>query len=151
MRLRINGEYREIDASPQETLLHILWEHLNLTGTSNGCTPEECNGACTVLLNGKAHPSCKITIGSINGDRVRTIEGIPEDNPIKKAWKDEGVQECEICKSGQILKAVSLLSRMLNPSPIDIKETLNTDRCKCGENPRAIRAISKASKYNYDS
>jgi isoquinoline 1-oxidoreductase alpha subunit len=151
MRIRINGEYHEVDANPEETLLHVLRNHLNLKGTSNGCTPGKCHDACSVLVNGKAQQSCKISVGSLNGDRIRTIEGIPEDHPVRQAWKVEGVQECDHCKSAQIIKTISLLSRMLNPAQIDIKEALNTDRCTCGENPRIIRAVNKASKSSYDS
>jgi aerobic-type carbon monoxide dehydrogenase small subunit (CoxS/CutS family) len=151
MKLRINGEYHEVDANPEAPLLHILREHLNLKGTANGCTPEECHGACTVLINGKARQSCKIPVGSINGDRIRTIEGIAEDHPVIKAWKLENVQECDHCKSAQVLKAISLLTRMLNPAPDDIRDALNTDQCQCGENPNIIRAVNKASKSSYDS
>ena len=151
MRLKINGEYREIDAQPNETLLNVLRERLHLTGTPNGCKPEACTGACTVLINGKAYPSCKITVGSLEDDRIRTIEGISEQHPVKKAWKDEGIQECPACKNAHILEAISLLSRMLNPYPEDIEESLNGERCTCSQDPKVIRAINTASKYNYDS
>jgi isoquinoline 1-oxidoreductase alpha subunit len=151
VRLRINGKYHEVDAKPEEPLLHILRDHLNLKGTANGCTPEACHGACTILVNGKAQQSCKIPVGSLNGDRIRTIEGIPEGHPVRTAWAFEGVQACDQCNSAQIIKAISLLSRMLNPAPEDIKDALNTDHCTCGENPRIIRAVNKASKSSYDS
>ena len=148
MKLRINGEYHEVEVDPGEKLLHVLRDHLNLTGTTNGCTPEHCHGACTVLINGRALHSCKISVGSLNGDRIRTIEGIPEDHPVKRAWKTEEVRECENCKSGQIMKTISLLSRMLNPSREDIKEALD---CMCSENIKVIRAVNIASKSSYDS
>lgn len=151
MKLKINGEYYDVEADSQESLLHVLRDRLNLKGTVNGCTPEKCRDACTVLINGKAQPSCKIPIGSLDGDRIRTIEGISEDHPVKRAWETEGVEECDYCKSSHIMKALSLLSRMLNPYPEDIKEALNTAGCTCGENPRIIRAITKASKSCYDS
>ena len=151
MQLKINGEYRNINVQPDETLLRIIRDHLHLTGTPNGCTHEVCTGACTILINGKAYPSCKITVGSLDGDKVRTIEGISEKNPVRKAWKDEGIQECPEYKTAHILEAISLLSRMLNPSPEDIKEALGGERCNCAKDPRVIRAINTASKYNYDS
>jgi isoquinoline 1-oxidoreductase alpha subunit len=95
--------------------------------------------------------ACQIAVGSLSGDRIRTIEGIPEDHPVKQAWEFENVPKCGYCKHGQIMRAIALLSRMLNPSEEDIREALNTDLCKCGENPRIIRAINRASKFSYDS
>lgn len=151
MKLRINGEYFDIDADPKETLLHVLRDHLHLMPETNGCDSGECCGACTVLINGKGGKACMITLSSLDGDRVRTIEGIPEEHPVIKAWRDEGVQECPVCKSGQIMKSISLLARMLNPAPVDIEEELNTEHCECGNNPKIIRAINKASKFSYDS
>jgi aerobic-type carbon monoxide dehydrogenase small subunit (CoxS/CutS family) len=150
MRLRINGKYYEVDTEPEETLLHVLKNHLHFFGSVDLCGKGEC-GACIVLVNNKAQKACHITVGSLSGDRVRTIEGIPEKHPVKEAWKCEGVPACNYCKSGQIMRAIALLSRMLNPSAEDIKEALNTDQCNCGENPKIVRAINKASKYSYDS
>jgi len=150
MKLRINGKYHEIDADPGETLLNVLRDRLNLLGSVDLCGKGEC-GACIVLINNKAQKACQVTVGSLSGDRVRTIEGIPENHPVREAWKFENVIECSYCKSGQIMKAIALLSRMLNPSKEDIREALNTDHCTCGENPKIIRAINKASKYSYDS
>ena len=151
MKLKVNGKYYDIDAAPEETLLHVLRDHLDLNATANGCTPQECHSGCTVLVNGKARHSCKINIGSLDDDRIRTLEGISEEHPVKNAWKEEGIQECEVCKSAHILQAISLLGRMLNPSPEDIKEALDTGRCTCGKDPRVIRAVNKASKHCYDS
>ena len=151
MQLKINGEYYDINVEPNESLLRVLRDHLQLTGTPNGCTPEACTGSCIVLINGKAYPSCKVPVGSLEDDRIRTIEGISELHPVKKAWKDEGIKECPAYKTAHILEAISLLSRMLNPSPEDIEEALNGERCSCAKDPRVIRAINTASKYNYDS
>jgi len=150
LKLKINGKHHEVDADPEETLLQVLMDHLNLLGSLHSSGQGEC-GSCIVLINGKAHNACQITVGSLNGDRIRTIEGIPENHPVKEAWRFENVPECSYCKSGQIMKAVALLSRMLNPSEEDIREALNTDQCTCGENPQIIRAINRASKYSYDS
>jgi len=150
MRLRINGKYCEVDVAPEETLLHVLRDRLNLMGSVELCGQGEC-GACIVLVNKKAQKACQIKACSLQGDRIRTIEGIPEDHPVKQAWLSENVPECIYCKYGQIMRAIALISRMLNPSAEDIKEALNTDRCNCGENNKIIRAINKASKYSYDS
>jgi isoquinoline 1-oxidoreductase subunit alpha len=151
MRLRINGNYHEIDAEPDDTLLHVLKDHLNLFSNVNVCGKGEC-GACLVLVNNRqVHKACQISVGSLSGDRIRTIDGIPEEHPVKSAWRAEDVQPCNYCKSGQIMRAVALLARMLNPSPADISEALNTDGCRCGENPRIIKAVNRASKYSYDS
>lgn len=150
MKLKINGKYYEIDVDPEETLLNVLRDRLNLLVSVDLCGKGEC-GACIVLINNKAQKACHVTVGSLSGDRVRTIEGIPDNHPVKEAWKLEKVQECGYCKVGQIMKTIALLSRMLNPSPEDIKEALNTDHCNCGENPRIIKAVNRASKFSYDS
>jgi aerobic-type carbon monoxide dehydrogenase small subunit (CoxS/CutS family) len=150
MRLRINGNYHEVDVAPDESLLRVLRDRLNLLGSVTLCGKGEC-GACIVLINKKVQKACQITVGGLSGDRVRTIEGIPKDHPVRQAWEFENVPKCDYCKDGQIMRAIALLSRMLNPSAEDIKEALNTDRCNCGEHPRIIRAINRASKYSYDS
>ncbi len=151
MNLFINGKSFEVDIDAQETLLHVLRDRLGFMQDITECDSGECSGSCTVLINGKGNPACKVIVGTLNGDRIRTIEGIPEEHPVKKIWKEEGIETCPICKSGQIMKVISLLARMLNPAPIDIKEELNTPHCKCGENPKIIKAVNKASKYCYDS
>lgn len=151
MRLRINGQYYELDVAPGETLLQVLRDRMNLFKNVNVCGKGEC-GACLVLVNNReVHKACQISVGSLIGDRIRTIEGIPDDHPVIAAWKSEDVPACNYCKSGQIMRAIALLARMLNPSPEDIKEALNSDGCKCGENPKIIKAVNKASKYSYDS
>jgi isoquinoline 1-oxidoreductase alpha subunit len=150
MKLKINGKYYEVDADPEESLLHVLRDYLNLLSSIQLCGKGEC-GACIVLINNKVHNACQVKVGNVSGDRIRTIEGIPDNHPVKNAWKSENVPECGYCKSGQIMRAIALLSRMLNPSLEDIKEALNTDGCNCGENIRVIRAINMASKYSYDS
>ncbi|MEW6053199.1 MAG: 2Fe-2S iron-sulfur cluster-binding protein [Nitrospirota bacterium] len=150
MRLRINGKYHEIDVGPDETLLPILRDRLSLLGSVTLCRKGEC-GACIVLVSNKPQKACQTKISSLDGDRIRTIEGIPQDHPVKRAWEQEQVKECDYCKGGQIMRAVALLARMLNPSKEDIKEALNTDGCACGEDPRIIKAINWASKYSYDS
>lgn len=150
MKLKINGFYYEVDAAPEESLLRVLRDRFNLLGAVDLCGKGEC-GACIILVNYKVQKACQMTVGCLSGDRIRTIEGIPKDHPVRQAWEFENVPECGYCKNGQIMRAIALLARMLNPSPEDIKEALNTDRCNCGEHPRIIRAINRASKYSYDS
>lgn len=150
MELNINDQYYELDVGPEDILLQLLKDHLNLLYSINFCSNGEC-GACVVLVNNRPQKACRIKVGSLGRAKIKTIEGIPENDPVRKIWKSEDVQGCDYCKSGQILRAIALLARSLNPSDEDIKEALNTEHCKCGENPVLRRAIKKASKYTYDS
>ena len=112
--LEVNGKRYEVEAKPEVPLLWVIREHLGLTGTKYGCGVALC-GACTVHIDGKAERSCQIPVKEAQGKRITTIEGIPEDHPVKKAWNAEDVPQCGYCQPGQIMDAVALLEK--NPKP----------------------------------
>lgn len=141
----INGKSRKVDVSPDTPLLWIIRDHIGLTGTKYGCGITVC-GACTVLIDGKAERSCQTYIKDIDGKKITTIEGIPENHPVKKAWIIEDVPQCGYCQSGQILQAVSLLNEKPNPSDGDIDEFMSGCICRCGTYQRIRSAIHLASK-----
>ncbi|NOX93251.1 MAG: (2Fe-2S)-binding protein [Gammaproteobacteria bacterium] len=132
---------------PDIPLLWVLRDHLNLTGTKYGCGIGAC-GACTVLIDGIARPSCMISARDVQGKEVTTIEGLsPNSNhPVQKAWVKLQVPQCGYCQSGQILSAVSLLNKVKDPDNDTIKETMSAVLCRCGTYPRIVEAIKLAAR-----
>jgi isoquinoline 1-oxidoreductase alpha subunit len=143
--LDINGKRYEVDVPPDVPLLWVIREHLKLTGTKFGCGVAMC-GACTVHVNGKAQRSCQLPVGEAQGKTITTIEGLPEDHPVKRAWILEQVPQCGYCQPGQIMQAAALLVEDPNPSDEKIMKTMEGVLCRCGTYPRIMKAIRKAAK-----
>jgi isoquinoline 1-oxidoreductase subunit alpha len=143
--LDINGKRYEIDVPPDIPLLWVIREHLKLTGTKYGCGVAMC-GACTVHVNGKAERSCQFPVGEAQGKTITTIEGLPEDHPVKKAWIAEQVPQCGYCQPGQIMQAAALLVEDPNPSDEKIMKAMEGVLCRCGTYPRILKAIRRAAK-----
>jgi isoquinoline 1-oxidoreductase beta subunit len=141
--LEVNGKKYEVEASPDVPLLWVLREHLGLTGTKYGCGKSLC-GACTVHIDGKAERSCQIPVRDAQGKRIITVEGIPEDHPIKRAWNAVDVPQCGYCQPGQIIDAVALLDRNPNPTDADIDGAMSGNLCRCGTYQRIRQAIHLA-------
>jgi isoquinoline 1-oxidoreductase alpha subunit len=143
--LEINGKKHSVDVEPDVPLLWVIREHLQLTGTKFGCGIGMC-GSCTVHLDGKAARSCQTPVGDAQGKKITTIEGLPEDHPVKRAWIKEQVPQCGYCQSGQIMQAAALLSEDKNPSEEKIVEYMNGNLCRCGTYPYIKMAIKSAAK-----
>ncbi len=143
--LKINGKQHKVDASPDMPLLWAIREHVGLIGTKYGCGAGLC-GACTVHIDGDAVPSCQIPVKDAQGKRITTIEGIPENHPVKKAWIAEDVPQCGYCQPGQIMEAVALLKENPDPSDTDIDNAMAGNICRCGTYQRIRRAIHTAAK-----
>lgn len=143
--LEINGKKYEVDVNPDVPLLWVIREHLKLTGTKFGCGVGLC-GSCTVHLDGKAQRSCITAVGSAEGKKIMTIEGLPEDHPVKKAWIEEQVPQCGYCQPGQIMQAAALLSEDPNPTDAKIIRAMDGNLCRCGTYPYIKRAIKRAAK-----
>jgi len=143
--LEINGKKYEVEVSPDVPLLWVIREHLKLTGTKFGCGIGMC-GACTVQVDGEAQRSCLIPAGDAQGRKITTIEGIPPDHPVKRAWVEEQVPQCGYCQPGQIMQAVALLQADPHPSDGKILETMKGNLCRCGTYPYIQRAIKSAAK-----
>jgi isoquinoline 1-oxidoreductase alpha subunit len=141
--LVVNGRTYEIEVTPEVPLLWVLREYLKLTGTKFSCGANMC-GACTVHIDGKAQRSCQLPVGDVKDQKITTIEGIPEDHPVKKAWRTEQVPQCGYCQPGQIMQAISLLSEDPNPSDDKIMHAMEGVLCRCGTYPRIKRAIKRA-------
>ena len=147
MKLVINGQAYNVDASPDATLLSVLREQLDLTGSRYGCGEGQC-GACTVLIDGKARRSCQTPISALSDKSITTIEGLAKGDrlhPVQQAFLDEGAMQCAYCTSGMIMSAVSLLSFKPNPSEKEIVDYMQGNICRCGTQPRIIAAIRRAA------
>jgi len=140
----VNGKQQQVDVSPDTPLLWVLREKLGLTGTKFGCGISAC-GACTVHIDGAPRRSCVMPVGDVQGKNVLTIEGIPDDHPLKKAWLAEEVSQCGYCQPGQIMSAVALLKGTPVPTDNDIDIAMSGNLCRCGTYGRIRRAIHVAS------
>jgi len=141
--LNVNGKTFRVDVPPDVPLLWVLRDHLKLTGTKYSCGIGEC-GACTVHINGKAQRSCVITVGEVKGKKITTIEGLPNNHPVKRAWIEEQVPQCGFCQPGVIMQVASLLSQSRNPDPDKIISAMDNIICRCGTYPRIKKGIRKA-------
>jgi len=147
INLLINGQTLRVDAEPNDTLLSVLREQLDLTGSKYGCGEGQC-GACTVLIDGKAHRSCITPVSSVANKSVTTIEGLARGqhlHPVQQAFLDEDAMQCAYCTSGMIMSAVSLLNNKHNPSDEEILQFMQGNICRCGTYPRIVSAIRKAA------
>lgn len=142
--LNVNGKDYSVDAAPDEPLLWVIREKLGLTGTKFGCGQSLC-GVCTVLVDDEAVRSCVTYVGDVEGSKIVTIEGVPDNHPVKKAWIDDQVPQCGYCHPGQIMGAVSLLKENPNPTDNDIDTAMDGIVCRCGTYARIRKAIHHAS------
>lgn len=145
IRLKVNGKSYDAEVDPDVPLLWVLREYLKLVGTKYGCGKGLC-GSCTVHLDGEAVRSCQVAVGEAKDKAITTIEGIPDNHPLKIAWIEEQVPQCGYCQPGQIMEAAALITKTQNPSEEKIAEALDGVLCRCGTYPRIKRAIMKAAK-----
>jgi xanthine dehydrogenase YagT iron-sulfur-binding subunit len=143
LSLTINGEKKNLEIKPWTTLLDLLRDRLNLTGTKKGCDHGQC-GACTVLVDGKRVNSCLTLAATKNGSEVLTIEGIgtPENlHPLQQAFIDHDAFQCGYCTPGQICSAYALLDEGKAKTDDDIREFMSGNLCRCGAYPNILAAI----------
>lgn len=144
--LSVNGAAREVAFPVHKTLLEVLREDLNLTGTKHGCELGEC-GTCTVLVDGKPVLSCLALAVECQGKQIRTIEGMAEGaklHPLQEAFADLGAAQCGYCTPGFLLTARALLDRKPNPSRQEIKEALSGNLCRCTGYLKIFEAVEQA-------
>jgi aerobic-type carbon monoxide dehydrogenase small subunit (CoxS/CutS family) len=148
LRLTINRTPYTVNADPQTSLLSVLREQLDLTGSKYGCGEGQC-GACTVLIDGKAQRSCITKVGTVSAMQITTIEGLASGeqlHPVQEAFLEAGAMQCGYCTSGMIMSAVALLQRNPSPNESEIINFMDGNVCRCGTYPRIVRAIQKAAK-----
>lgn len=147
IELNVNGRPVQISAAGTTPLLDILRNQLGLMGTRYGCGLEQC-GSCVVLLDGEPVHACSREVGTAAGGRVMTIEGLgapASPHPLQQAFLDEQAGQCGYCLSGIIMSAKALLDRNPSPSRGEIARALDKHLCRCGAQPRILRAVEKAA------
>ncbi len=144
----LNGHRVCVAVDPGRTLLDVLREDLDLTGTKQACDREGECGACTVLLDGEAVRSCLVPIGRVAGRQVLTIEGLGSPgrlHPLQQAFIDRGAVQCGYCTPGMILSAAALLAHQPNPSREEVDEALEGNLCRCTGYVRIVEAVEAAA------
>lgn len=147
-RLKVNGAAREADVPLGATLLSVLRDDLGLTAARFGCGQGVC-GACYVLSDGQAIPSCMTRVEECTGKNITTVEGLAsgdELHPVQRAFVDEDAMQCGYCISGMLISAAALLAHTPHPSDTQIRDALAPHLCRCGVYLRAIRAVQRAAQ-----
>ena len=145
--LNINGKKTEVDVDSAVSLLSVLRDSLDLTGTKYGCGEGQC-GACTVLLDGQPTRSCVTQVGRAAGKQITTIEGLDKDGkltPLQEAFIKADAMQCAYCTSGMLMSASALLAKTPRPNRDQIVEGMNRNICRCGVYQRIVEAIQIAS------
>lgn len=146
--LNVNGEEREVAFEHSKTLLEVLREDLDLTGTKHGCELGEC-GACTVLVDGEPIVSCLYLGIEAVGREVTTIEGLMEGtnpHPVQIAFAERGGSQCGYCTPGMILSAAALLAENTRPTRQEIKDALAGNLCRCTGYTKIVEAVEAAAR-----
>jgi len=148
IHLAINAKSYTVDVSPETSLLTVLREHLDLTGSKYGCGEGQC-GACTVLIDGKAQRSCITRVGTVAQREITTIDGLANGehlHPLQEAFLEVGALQCGYCTSGMIMSAAALLRKNPSPQRTEIIDFMDGNVCRCGTYLRIVEAIQKAAQ-----
>jgi carbon-monoxide dehydrogenase small subunit len=143
----LNGEQTEVSFAPHKTLLEVLREDMNLTGTKHGCELGEC-GTCAVIVDGRTVLSCLVLGLDMEGCEVVTIEGMADGSvlhPLQVTFADLGAAQCGYCTPGFLLTAKELLDKSLTPSREEIKEALAGNLCRCTGYIKIYEAVELAA------
>ena len=149
IHFKLNDEPIQIEVEPNLTLLQVLRDKLELTGTKEGCGLGEC-GVCTVLLNGKAVNSCIFPVMEVDGKNVTTIEGLADGegnlHPIQQSFIENGAVQCGFCSPGMVMSAKALLDENPKPTEEEIRNAIAGNLCRCTGYLQIIQAIKAASE-----
>ena len=147
IQLRVNGEEHDVVVSPNETLVEVLRDRLELTGTKMGCGEGAC-GTCTVLLDGKPVRSCLTLAVEVQGQEIVTIEGLAvgaELHPVQVAFMEHGAIQCGFCTPGMILTGKALLDENLHPTEEEVRRAISGVVCRCTGYAKIVEAIMAAA------
>jgi isoquinoline 1-oxidoreductase alpha subunit len=146
MKIIVNEQALEVDATSDTPLLWVLRDHLGMTGTKFGCGKALC-GACSVHVDGTPLRSCVLPLSALEGRTVTTIEGVGKGRGalVQRAWIELDVPQCGYCQSGQIMSALALLQSNPAPSDEDIDAAMSGNICRCGTYSRIRAAIHRAA------
>lgn len=148
MNFHVNGVDYELGVDTSMTLCDLLRNELGLTGVKKGCDDGDC-GACTVLVNGKARPSCTTLAATVQNQSILTIEGVKngtELHPLQRAFVECFAVQCGFCTPGMILSALALLSENPDPTEAEIRDALRGNICRCTGYNKIIDAIMQAKE-----
>jgi xanthine dehydrogenase YagT iron-sulfur-binding subunit len=143
--LTVNGSLQTLSLDPRTTLLDVLREHLDLTGTKKGCDQGQC-GACTILIDGRRINSCLTFAAMYDGAQITTIEGLAVNgvlHPLQQAFIDHDAFQCGYCTSGQICSAAGLIAEGRAKSADEIRELMSGNICRCGAYTNIVAAIEQ--------
>jgi aerobic-type carbon monoxide dehydrogenase small subunit (CoxS/CutS family) len=143
LNFRVNGIDHDLQIAPEQTLLAVLRDRLNLVGAKEGCGIGVC-GACTVLVDGCAISSCLMLAVQAEGRQITTIEGLAQDcelHPVQRAYLEHGAFQCAYCTPGFILSTVALLDEESDPDDQTIREYLGGNLCRCGSYQNILEAV----------
>ncbi len=144
----INGEKRQVIIRGDERLIDLIRDELKLTGTKEGCGQGEC-GACTVLVNGKAVPSCLTLAVKVDGKEITTIEGLEKNgilHPLQRAFIEAGAVQCGFCTPGMIMSLMELLSNQEEVTPEMVRRHLSGNICRCTGYAKIVDAAMLAHR-----
>ena len=147
VKLTVNGKTVSADVEDRTLLVHLLREHLNLTGTHIGCDTSQC-GACVVHVDGKAVKSCSMFAVQAEGAQVTTIEGLAKDgklHPVQEAFRENHGLQCGFCTPGMIMTAVDMIRRKPNLDRETIRHELEGNICRCTGYSKILRACELAA------
>jgi aerobic-type carbon monoxide dehydrogenase small subunit (CoxS/CutS family) len=148
MELLVNGKRHPVQAGPDDRLLYVLRDELDLTGAKYGCGEGQC-GACTVLVDNVAVRSCITPLSKVQGKAITTIEALEQNgklHPLQESFIKADAMQCGYCTPGMIMASVGLLNAKPAPSEEDIKRGLNGNVCRCGTYPRIVTAVQMAAR-----
>ncbi|HZS06726.1 MAG TPA: (2Fe-2S)-binding protein [Blastocatellia bacterium] len=147
IELRVNGTRRRVEADADRSLLSVLRDELELTGTHYGCGEGQC-GACTVLVDGQPTRSCLTQAGAVEGRQITTIEGLEQNgrlHPVQEAFLEAGAMQCGYCIPGMIMTGAGLLRKNPHPTEPEILRAMEGNICRCGTYPRILAAMRRAA------
>lgn len=148
IKLTVNGDVYELLIEPNEILVDVIRDKLDLTGTKKGCGTGDCGG-CTVIIDGKSMNSCLTLAIEADGKEILTIEGLAKNgelHPIQKAFINEGAIQCGYCTPGMVLSVKALLDENPHPTEEEVKFGIAGNLCRCTGYVKIIKAIQAASK-----
>ncbi len=143
IELKINGDLYEVAIDPRRTLVEVLRDDLDLTGTKESCGDGDC-GACTVIMDGKPVNSCLTLALEAQGKDILTIEGLAQNgqlHPVQQAFIDHFAVQCGFCTPGMILSAKALLDRNPHPSEDEVRKAISGNLCRCTGYVKIVEAI----------
>lgn len=147
--LHVNGKEQTVRVDPATPLLYVLRNQLEYNGPKYGCGIEVC-GACMVLMDGVAAPSCRIPVEAMEGRNITTLEGLTRPDgtlhPVQRAFVKEQAAQCGYCLNGMVISAVALLNQNKKPNEEAIRLGLDRNLCRCGTHTRIIKAVQTAAK-----